>query len=409
MARFIQLFSYALLAWLVLPGCAEEFHGRPPLEGELRFPLGLAVDEANEVLYVVNSNFDLAYESASVLAVDLETHEFLDTSVAVDSFPGDLLIHSRDDGKPGYGYVAVRGDNSVSWFQINPASGSVELTCGLDSRNPGHCEGTHVVTKGLIPSADDELVLEESSIGSDPFALAWIPGNEGEKNFLVVGAMNSGRLSLMEIQDDGTPVLVGQTDLLSGLHSIAVEPDSRVLYVTNKSYPVVHRLEVVRNGSGPSLDIIDALTLPAPFTTSDFARGIAFAENGNKVLVSYRTPSSVIVLDGSAERGTFANSSLKVIPIGGKPGQVRVFPTGPDGQDLAYIPCFNDDVVWVVDPAELLPVDRIKVGFGPYEMAAITNDKYKKGFVSNFLQDTVSVIDLDPSSPYYHQEIAEIH
>jgi len=85
-----------------------------------------------------------------------------------------------------------------------------------------------------------------------------------------------------------------------------------------------------------------------------------------------------------------------------------VVPSGPDGSERAYVSCFDDDRVWVLDPETMLAVESIWAGEGPYAMAALVNDKVKKGFVSNFLDNTVSVIDLDPDSATYHTAIGEI-
>jgi DNA-binding beta-propeller fold protein YncE len=389
-------------------GCAEEYRGKPPLTGALHYPLSLAVDEGSGTLFVVNTNFNLAYEMASILTVDVATGDFGDPYVTVESFPGDLLLVHRTDDL-AFGYIPVRGNNSLTWFEIDrKAKGSLEMLCNeardvLDPR----CRGRYVVTRGMVavPDSDDQQNL---TLGSDPYGQAWIPGRLGQKDLLVVAAMRSGRISLFELQEDGEPVLVDQRTLLSGIHSLAADPAGELIYVTNKSYPVVHRLQVRRTLTSTTLEIVDAATLPAPFTTGDFGRGIAFARGGKTVLVAHRNPAALVALDASLRPGQFGGTPTQVTPVGRRPASVMVVPSGPEGSERVYVSCFDDDRVWVLDPQTMLALESIWVGEGPYAMAALVNDTTKKGFVSNFLDNTVSVIDLDSGSDTYHTVIGEI-
>jgi DNA-binding beta-propeller fold protein YncE len=127
------------------------------------------------------------------------------------------------------------------------------------------------------------------------------------------------------------------------------------------------------------------------------------------LLVAYRTPAGLVAIPASDENETFAQGPLTFVPLGARPGQVRVFPSGQDGREVAYVVCFGDDTVWMVDPATLLPLGRFSVGAGPYDMAAVLKKDVQRGFVSNFLDDTVSVVDLDPThDKTYHRQTGVI-
>ncbi len=97
------------------------------------------------------------------------------------------------------------------------------------------------------------------------------------------------------------------------------------------------------------------------------------------------------------------------MPLGSRPGNLQVLPSGPGGGDVAYVPCYGDDTLWAVDVETLLPLAIIPVGAGPYDVTAGYSDGLKRAYVTNFLDHTVSVVDIDPTSPYYHTQIAEIH
>jgi len=77
-----------------------------------------------------------------------------------------------------------------------------------------------------------------------------------------------------------------------------------------------------------------------------------------------------------------------------------------DGE-RAYVTCFQDGQVYVVDPRGIGRVeDVITVGRGPY--AAVAAPDGRRLYVTNFLEDTVAVIDLVPSSPTRNRVVLRI-
>ena len=211
------------------------------------------------------------------------------------------------------------------------------------------------------------------------------------------------------IDETGLPTLFDQMSVASGLHSVAADTFSRSFYVSNKSYPLLHRFGIRMDSGKPSLRKLDSVSLPSPFATSAFGRGLAVADNGRKLVVSYRTPSALMVVEGADATSDLSQSANHVIAIGSKPGNLRIAPSGPNGQELAYVPCYGEDRMWVVDLESYVPVAIIETGAGPYDVAVAFTDVVKRAYVSNFLAHTISVVDIDPASPFYHTSIAEIH
>jgi YVTN family beta-propeller protein len=65
--------------------------------------------------------------------------------------------------------------------------------------------------------------------------------------------------------------------------------------------------------------------------------------------------------------------------------------------DRVYISCFGDGTIYVVDPRDGLQVeDVISVGHGPYDVVA--SPSKKRLYVTNYLEDTIAVIDITPGS-----------
>ncbi len=387
-------------------GCAEEFQGRPPLTDGLHYPLATAVDQTTGRLYVINSNFDLAYRAASMVTYDLGTHELGGGSATFGSFPGSFLLAESTRSNARFGFLAIRGDNSLTWFNIEGSGDDLTFVCSDDAGDPGNCGGSHVITEGILEQSGGTETL---TLGSDPYGLGFLPGDEGTPDRLMVAAMKGGQLSLLELDGEGLPVLVDRVTLATGLHSAGIDPATRIVYLTNKQFPLLYRFRVEEGPSGAELDKLSSVTLPAPFSSVQYGRGIAFADGGQRVLVTYRTPASLLFIDGADEVPELAQAVVTSVPVGAKPGIVEVARSGAGSAEIAYVPCYNDDTLWAIDVATATPVAVVHVGAGPYHVSTVISDEVKRAYVTNFLDHTISVVDIDPASPFYHTHIAEIH
>jgi DNA-binding beta-propeller fold protein YncE len=119
-----------------------------------------------------------------------------------------------------------------------------------------------------------------------------------------------------------------------------------------------------------------------------------------------RKPPSLQVFDTSAsETGFPKNQGIAATDICRQASTLTVMDTG-DGE-RAYVSCFQDGTLYVVDPRGLATVEQIiSVGRGPYSVVAAPNRK--KIYVTNFLEDTVVVIDASPTSPFYNRVVLRI-
>ena len=79
-----------------------------------------------------------------------------------------------------------------------------------------------------------------------------------------------------------------------------------------------------------------------------------------------------------------------------------------DGE-RAYVTCFLDGQVYVVDPRNLTqPEDIVLVGRGPYSVVGATSGPRKLLFVSNFLEDTIAVVNITPGEATYNRVVLRI-
>ena len=139
---------------------------------------------------------------------------------------------------------------------------------------------------------------------------------------------------------------------------------------------------------------------------SSDSRSLAFSPSGERMYVVNRRPPSLQVYDTSlGPTGTPRNVGIAATDICRQASTLSVMDTG-DGE-RAYVTCFQDGQLYVVDPRGFSTVeDIVLVGRGPYSVAAAPSRK--KVYVTNFLEDTVAVIDASPTSIYHNRVVLRI-
>ena len=84
---------------------------------------------------------------------------------------------------------------------------------------------------------------------------------------------------------------------------------------------------------------------------------------------------------------------------------MAVVSSGDD--ERVYLTCFDDGAIQIVDPRGVPTVERtVSVGRGPY--AAVASNLRQRVYVTNFLEDTISVRDADVTSAHYGRVVMRI-
>ena len=406
------------MALVAVAGCSE-IEGEAPIFGSLHYPVSVSVTPSGDHLLVANSNFDLGKRFASVVVIDLETRSFVtDSGVSVGAFPGALTLGPPTDPADGSSvraaYLPVREDDSLTWFEVDWLDGTPVLRCDDPevSYTDRRCAGRYVVTRG--EDADGETI----SVGNDPFASLVLTGRIGEPDHLVVGSLRSGSLDLFEIApEDGAPTLTDRVFSTQGLNDLALHTPSRTIFATAKYSPVVLRVQVETDDEGSHLASLAPLSLPLSTSSSDIGRSLAFTSDGSRLLVALRAPDALMVFDTTSQGSADPDVGLLgIVSMGDDPACIRVYPTGPDGADQAYVISLANNSLYVVDPEALSVVARIRLGpsndnpdlsgISPFSMA--WSPTRREAYVANFLGHSLSVVDLDPARDTYHTVIEEI-
>jgi DNA-binding beta-propeller fold protein YncE len=180
----------------------------------------------------------------------------------------------------------------------------------------------------------------------------------------------------------------------SALGAAARTPNGRI-YVTSRSENRVQIFTVLRiPGEFPAL-------VPSEFfflrgvEPSDNGRGIHFSDGGDVAYVVNRSPPMLQVLDTSMDAtGSPRNELVRAVEICSSASNLAV---GDLGQgERVYVACFREGQVWAINPASGIIESIIDVGRGP--QALVLSVDRQQLYVSNFLEDTIAVIDLEPAA-----------
>ena len=131
------LFPVVLVGCMVFTiwGCVDDYKGEMPPTDSIELPLSIAIHPDGRYLYVVTSNSNLKYHSdkgGTVVVIDTDTLEILpEQTMTIGSFAGKLALNSDATR----GYVPVRGNDSVTYFDIEENGLKISCQESSDSSN----------------------------------------------------------------------------------------------------------------------------------------------------------------------------------------------------------------------------------------------------------------------------------
>ena len=459
------LFGALLAGALLAGGCAEAEKGIPHPSDRLHYPVTLTADPNGRYLYVVNSNFDVRYRTGSVIAIDLETNRLLpETAVGIGDFGGELALYEVSDPTPDrrlVGYVPARGDSELYWFAIAGGAGEDPLRtdCGedagaADAERIRECQDSHIIRtaeRKRLPADDAGLEPQEIadanpdvplSLGLDVYGATVFPGRDGVSDYLLVSNPRSGNVGVFHIDGDypvsldapgqaagdaleksrpseqGEPVFLDSVFVGSGVYNVALAPGDRWAYATTRFLNAVIPFQITEIPDPAGTDrrwpqVVELAAYPIVNTTTvgDYGRDLLFSADGTRAYLTYRNPSSVVLLDTAPDQeGVRANRFLDAVDVGRSPTAIAVAPTGPGGREWLYVVCFRAEELWVLDAATLEIQDIIPLPGGPFDLEIVdAPDRGRiRAYVAMFEQDAIAVVELDRTSPFFHQPVAYI-
>lgn len=404
------------------------------------WPTGLALSPDESTLFVANANSDLLYSTGAIDVVDLgqveaavgpwlaaptaatatslgctQDSDFAETmichetpylrrdaAVRIGDFATAIGVQDKQTSNHDLRLIVpVRGDPSITWVDWDGAG----KTLGCDVAGAGGfpiCDDTHRLTH-LRGDPNLDSVLDE------PFDVFVDSGNQ----YAVITHLTSGSATLVDTPASGTPIV---SDEITGLFT--ADPNTGligasavagrvpgaaddVVYVTSTTENRVQQFTVVRPDGGPALldpgDSFFLSVVGSEAGDSLDSRGLAFGSGGDRMYLIDRNPPLLEIFDTSiGPEGAPQDRPLAGVDICRNASRLTVADSG-DGERV-YVACFDAGQVYVIDPSAGGNVEAvITVGRGPYDLAA--SPSKKRLYVTNYLEDTVSVIDLTPGAP----------
>ncbi len=439
----------SLLGALFVVGCTASADEVKPPSDQIYFPTGIAVAPGEKVAFVTNANSELRYDSGSIAVVDLgrvqatitawtqrkekpdsdcdgepcctqdpehsetlvcDEREFLNAGegVRIGNFATDISVQDLGAGKLRV-IVPTRGDPSVAWADWDGSA----LSCNASGGANALCDDAHRLS---YVHNDADL----ASIPEEPFNV--FADSAGE--FAMVTHLTTGAVTLIDSPKDSDRVQV--SDVLSGI--FAADPSNGIrgatgivgrlpnapndiIYVGSRSEDRIQTFTVGRpvNGAPPFmlpgnwffLDAVGGNTGGSADT-----RGMAASVDGSRMYLVNRRPPSLQVWDTSLSPTGFPkNKALGSTDICRQGSTVAI--SGSGDEERAYVTCFQDGQIYVVDPRGAVSVeDIILVGRGPYAAAAAKASNLL--LVTNFLEDTIAVVDTAPGSKTHNRVVLRI-
>jgi hypothetical protein len=438
MRRTRALLIHALLPCALLLACACNFDnlGDPPPVAEIYLPTGLALsaqttDSAPRFLYLVNSNYDLRYNTGSVQAFDLDA---LDAAVQACSQPGitcevkpasvladEVLVPSLVTSlgfSPDHGrlYVAARTDASLTFIDLDETAERNEdvLRCGETDRL---CSDYSKRGNDLVPSTRRlRLPIEPVGLISVPIASVYSdpdPGVDG-MNYVLL-AHRSGQVSLFfddgkkadKFQDPKAEPGPELIDVRAGLPleptGLVFDPETRLGYLSVYARGSTVTLPKIlsRIGIAPEPDPHAVFLYDAGLLNVD---GVAQSRDTRAVsmnpslkgqaLVVSRDPSALLWVDVAASsNGTAPAGSaptLRTLQIGAGPSRLALGELA--GRSIAAISCFDSHEIFIVDTASAEVIAIVHNLNGPFELAI--DAVRRRLYVADFRSSVVRVMDL---------------
>lgn len=411
---------------------------RPP-QDQLYFPTGAALAPDGSKLFVVNANSELRYDSGSIAILDLNlanqvSSNWISTRTAPDgchadsdhtetlvcdetpfiipdsgarigNFATDIAVQDFHNGALRL-IVPTRGDPSVAWLDYD----GTKLSCS-SAEGFALCDDAHRLY--AVHNSPDLGVLP-----SEPFhAFA-----DSANGYAVVTHLTTGAVTLVDSPAGGDATIadidtglfaVDPTTGLRGSTAVAVRDanGTSIAYVGSRSDDRIQTFTVGRPGNAapyllPSNYFFLHTAVGANAGGSSDTRGLAFSPSGDRLYVVNRLPPALQVFDTSLRPTGFpANIGLAATDICREASSLAVMDSG-DG-DRVYIPCFQDGQIYVVDPRGQASVeDIVSIGRGPYAIAAAPLQQ--KLYVTNFLEDTIAVVDVALESPLRNHVVLRI-
>lgn len=386
----------ALPSWCLLFGvvagfsaCAQ-FEGLLPTGEDINDPVGIAVHPSGRFIYIVNSNFNVEFDVAEgghLTVIDADTlTPTSDEPWHFGSYGARVALGGDDPANPDSLAIAVRGTGDVQILSVTEDGRRV--TC------PG----------GEIP--EDCSV----DIGRDPYTVIPVPRQEGTPDIIdswMVGSLD-GQVTLVSVaNNDPRTSTSANRSIQLGANVLATVPSTGEILMASRFGTRIYTLTWFHTVEGEAGGVIArrSLNLPTPADRVEM-RDVAFSTDGERAWMTGQSPAALYTIDVRPDgRGFARNTLLSRIDLDGAPADLIA--VNELGRDVLYVALADEEAIAVIDGATGVVLDRIELtglAFG----LAFDPVRHQRLYVTLFDTDSVGVIDLNPTSPFFRTVVAVI-
>ena len=383
-ARHLPARQWAvLLALTVFLGCNIEQEGFEHPAGKLYFPISLSAptDDSGH-LYIVNTNFDLKYDSGAVAVLDTADDTILsggDAMTITGNFGGYPAFLRNASGALKM-YIPLRYNNTVHAVTVDESGGAPTFNCEEKAGDlcgavlPGDADGT-----------------KNFEFGDDPFAGTIYYDSSLGANVLVITEMGDGDIDFFILDDQGDVVRALKYDSsLPGMFYPIYDDTQEKLYITNKFFNVVYALKMDLSGSEPEVLYKKSISLALSYSGTDFFRK-ALVHDGF-LYVADKHSAAVIRID------TTTDTVVEIIPAAHGVTAIDFVPPNM----LTFI-SYSQSLLGVIDLEDGTLIKTVKLSDGPYDIKVVSGDSSVKGYFTLFSKHQIGVINLDITDEQFGQ------
>ena len=285
-----------------------------------------------------------------------------------------------------YAYIANGGEDTISVIEIveNSIVGSISVASspyGVAVDPNGDYVFVSNSSDGTVSVIDPLFysVIKTFSVGSGPKGIAASP----DGTYLYVANNGDNTVSIIDFWNDEIgSVAVGREPL-----GVVAGPEGKYIYVCNYSDSSISVI------SGETDTVISTITndISSDQTAFDGPFGIATSSNGHYIYVVDNTSAKLAIIDAESfynDDEADAYALYGSVAVGNDPRDVCVVTI--DNYDYAYVSNYGDNTVSIVRFSDL-SVNEVTVGSGPICISSTPDGDFV--YVVNNLDSTVSVID----------------
>lgn len=367
--RIPPLICTALLLGSVgaLAGCDTAFEGTLPRRDQINYPVGLTFHPNGKYFYVVNSNFDAKFRpdaGGTISVIDADTLQIrAERTPFAPSFGANIALNFD----ASRAYVTARAGNSVVAYDVSDDGGALFCTDarGVATSDPADC----VISR--VPDTS-----KGARVPADPFGLAVFSVERpdvGLVDVLNLAHLTGTQVSTITLPERALSAATMRTaPLLRGATAIAQRPGTLDLYVAGRRTNTMAIFQPYINDRGE----VEAIVQRGSFVLNHRAemvdaRGVVFEPDGSRLYVLTRAPRALHIIDiVPADPTTGGGSEHRIvdsIPLRTQPGSIALHTT-PQGQRLAYITSYAEQLIQVVDLEARAILTEIELDSNPYDI-----------------------------------------